>query len=108
MTNREMDPIQIHDPIMSRQWTLSPRFILPRQGGIEATDGTGTGSNSRQGLKDFPNVVRTDSARKHLGQGFSDLWLVALVALECLGLKHSFSISGNFHVFDASSRGDQV
>lgn len=56
MPDREMYPIEIHDSVMVQQGTLAPRFILPRQSVIKATDGTRTGSNSGQSLKHFSDA----------------------------------------------------
>jgi hypothetical protein len=43
-------------------------------------------------LSDMADFMRTHPAHEHLGEGFSHLWCVTLVALEDLRLESSFAI----------------
>jgi hypothetical protein len=92
MPNREMDAIQVHNAVVSKQWTYSPRFILLGKSLIETTDGARTGRNSQQGLSHLSHIMGTHSAHKHLGQRFGHFRFIALVPLEYLAVKGSFSI----------------
>ena len=58
MTNAEMDAIQVDNPPVFLQAALTPGFKLLGQRLVEATDGTGTGGDSHQGLSDFSHGCR--------------------------------------------------
>ena len=58
---------------MRLQRTLPPRFKLLGQALVEATDRTGTGSDSQQGLSDFPHLVGARPGDKHLRQSFGNV-----------------------------------
>src|SRR6266487_1000361 len=55
MTNAEMHAIQVHNAPVFLKRTLAPRFKLLRECLVEATDRTGTGSDSQQRLGNFPH-----------------------------------------------------
>src|SRR6266700_919163 len=108
MTNREMDAIQVDNPVMSEKRTLSPDLKLFRQGLIQATDRAGTRRYSYQFFRDFANFMGRSETSEHLRQGFGYLRLVAVVALENLGMKLPFSVSGNLEIFNAPCGSHQV
>ena len=53
---------------MGLQGTLAPGFKLLGERLIEATDRTGTGSDSQQRLGHFSNFVSARSCHEHLGE----------------------------------------
>jgi hypothetical protein len=87
-----MDAIQIDDAVVIEQLTLSPRFILFGQRLVETTHRAGAGGYSQQFFRHFPHLMGRSPADKHLGQRFGDLWFIAVVALEDLGVKLPLSI----------------
>src|SRR2546426_5813011 len=68
MTNAEMHAIQVQHTPMLLQSTLAPVLKLLGEALVEATDRTGTGSHSHQGLGHFSDFVRTRPSDKHLGE----------------------------------------
>src|SRR5713226_1369079 len=107
MTNSEMDAIQVQDTPMRLERALSPGFELVGQRLIETTDRARTGSNSHQGLSNFPHLVGTRPSHEHLRQPFGDVRLIATVAFKCLGVELAFTISGHLNVFELTRGGHQ-
>jgi hypothetical protein len=68
MTNAKMHAIQVQDAPVFLKRTLAPRLKLLGEGLVEATDGTGTGGDSKQGLSDFSHLVRAHPSNEHLRQ----------------------------------------
>jgi hypothetical protein len=95
MTRAEMDAIQVQDAPVLLQRALAPVFELLLEILVEATDGTGAGGHSHQGLGHFPHLVGAYPGHEHLREPIGDLRLVASVALEDLGVELALAISGN-------------
>lgn len=76
-------------------WALSPRLKLFGQRLVQAADRAGTGRDSHQFFSDFPHFMGRSATDKHLCQRFRYLRFIAVVALEDLTVKRSFSISGH-------------
>src|SRR2546430_7975179 len=108
MADLEMDAIEIHHTPMPLQRTFAPSCKLLGQALIQPTDGTGTGSDSQQLLRDFSHSMSTRPRDKHLGQAFGNLWLVTAGLLKGLRVKCSSAISRHGEVFDRSSWPHQV
>src|SRR6266699_1326948 len=108
MTNAEMDPIEVEDAPVPLQPALPPGFELLLEIAVEATDGTGAGGHSHQGLADFPNFVGTRASHEHLGKPLGDLRLIATVPLEDLGVELAFAVSGTLHILDPNRDRDQI
>jgi len=86
--------VQVQDTVVSQKRALSPRLKLFGQRLVQAAHRAGTGGYSHQFFCDFADFVGAGATHKHLCQCFRYLWLIALVALEYLTVKCSFSISG--------------
>src|SRR5215472_15416586 len=65
----------------------------------------GCGNAPAKGASDF---MGTGTADKHLGERLGYLWFIAIVAFEHLAVKRSFSISGDFEIFNASRGSHQI
>src|SRR5712692_11388968 len=100
MTNTEMHAIQVYDTPMGLQRALASRFKLLGEALVEATDRAGTGSDSHQGLSDFPHLVGARPCHEHLRQPFCDLRLIATVAFEGLGMELPFTIPRHVEVLE--------
>src|SRR5215468_7911091 len=98
MTNAEIHAIQVQHTPMRVQRTLPPRFKLSGQALVEATDRTGTGSNSQERLSHFPYLMRARAGHEHLRQPFCDVGFITTVAVKDLGVELTFPISGDFEV----------
>ena len=108
MPNGQMDAIQVQNPVAGEQRALSPRFILLSQRLVQTAHCAGAGCNPHEGGGDFSDFMRAGATHKHLGQRFGDLGFIAVIALEDLGVKLPFSISGNFQIFNAPCWGHQI
>src|SRR6266568_8715194 len=108
MTNAKMHAIQVRDAPVVLKRTLSPGFKLLGEGLVEATDRTGTGSHSQQGLSDFPNLVSARPGHEHLREPFGDMWFVATVAFKSLGVELTLTISGHFNLFEPTRGCHQI
>src|SRR2546428_13309135 len=108
MTNAEMHAIQIQDTPMLLQRPLAPGLKLLGERLVEATDRAGTGSDSQQGLGDFPDLVGARPSYKHLGKSFGNVRLIATIAFKGLGVELTFTISGHFDLLEPTSRCDQI
>src|SRR2546430_14353233 len=103
MADLEMDAIEIHHTPMPLQRTFAPSCKLLGQALIQPTDGTGTGSDSQQLLRDFSHSMSTRPRDKHLGQAFGNLWLVTAGFLKSLCGKCPRAISRHGEGFDRSN-----
>src|SRR6266702_5151754 len=103
MANAEMHPIQVQDTPMRLQRSLAPVLKLLAEALVEATDRAGTGSDSQQGLSDFPHLVGARPSHEHLRQPFGDVRFIATVAFKGLGVELTFTISGHFDIFEPTS-----
>jgi hypothetical protein len=99
-----MDAIQVDNPSVFLQAALTPGFKLLGQRLVEATDGTGTGGDSHQGLSDFSHLVRAHPSHEHLRESFSDVWLVTARARKGLGMELTFTISGHVNLLQSTRR----
>src|SRR6266699_163324 len=108
MSDRKMDAIQVQDTVVSQKWTLSPRFKLLGQRLVEPADCTRPGSHSHEGGSNLSDFMGARPTHKHLGQRFSNLRLIAVIALKHLAVKLPFSISGDLEIFNVSRRGYQI
>jgi hypothetical protein len=103
-----MHAIQIHNPPVFLQAALTPRFKLLGKRLVEATDGTGTGGDSHQGLSDFSYFMRAHPSHEHLRQSFGDMWFIALVVFKGLGVELAFAVSGHPEIFESARRCGQI
>ncbi len=108
MTNAEMHAIKVQDTPIRLQRAFSPRFKLVGEALVEATDRAGTGSNSHEGLSDFPHLVRARPSHEHLRQTFGDMRLIATVAFKRLGVELTRTVSWDFDLLQPTSRGRQI
>src|SRR5258708_13205564 len=60
--------------------------------------------SSHQRLAYFPYLLSTHPSNEHLGESFCHLGFIAVVAFKSLGVKLSFSISGDVELFDGTRR----
>src|SRR5437868_14535676 len=108
MTNTEMDAIEVQDAPVLLKRTLSPRFKLLGERLVEATDRTGTGSDSHEGLRDFSHLVGARACHKHLGESLCDVRFIATVTLKRLGVELPFTISGHLEIFEPTRGGHEI
>src|SRR5947209_7171789 len=108
MTNTEVDPIQVEDTPMCLQRTLTPRLKLLREGLVEPTDGTCTGSNPQKRLGHFSYLMGTCPGYEHLRQSFCDVRFIAAIALKGLRVELTFTISGDSNVLEPTARCHEV
>ena len=104
MTDAEMDSIQVHNPPVFWQAALTPGVKLLGKRLVEATDGTGAGGDSQQGLSDFSHFVRAHPSHEHLCESFGDVRFIALVAFKGLGVELAFPVSGHLEIFESARR----
>src|SRR6266446_2359039 len=105
MTNAEMHAIQVQDTPVLLQRSLAPGFKLLTEALVEAADRAGTGSDSQQGLSDFPHLVSARPSHEHLRQPFCDVRFIATVAFKRLRVELAFTISGHVDLLEPTSRG---
>jgi hypothetical protein len=103
-----MHAIQVQDTPMFLQRTLVPGVKLLGERLVQAADGTGTGSDSQEGLGHFSYFMRACPSYKHLGQSFGDMGFIATVAVKDLRVELAFTVSRHFDLFDATCSGDQI
>src|SRR6266566_5834317 len=108
MTNAEMDAIQVDNPPVFLQASLTPGFKLLGQRLVEATDGTGTGGDSQQGLSDFSHLVRAHPSHERLRESVRDVRFIALVTFKGLGVEVAFPVSGHLEIFESPRRCRQI
>lgn len=87
---------------------LTPGLKLVGEALVEATDRTGTGSHSQQGLSDFPNLVSARRGHEHLREPLGDVWFVATVAFKRLGVELTLTISGHFDLLEPTRGCHQI
>src|SRR5689334_2815282 len=100
MPNAKMHAIQVQDAPVILKRTLAPVLKLLTEALVEVTDRAGTGSDSHEGLSDFPHFVGARSSHKHLCQPFGNVGFIALVAFKRLGVELTFPISGDIDVLE--------
>ena len=103
-----MDAIQVEDPVVGEQRTLSPRFILFGQALIKTTHGARAGGGSQQFFSDFSHFMGTRATDKHVRQRFSYLGFISTIALKHLCLELPCAVSGHREVLNAPCLGHQV
>src|SRR5258708_38709998 len=101
MPNRKMNAIQVQDAVVGKQRTPSPCFKLLSQRLVQTAHRAGTGCNPHEGGGDLSDFMCACPTHKHLGQCFSHLWFVAIVALEHLAVKLPFPISRDVEILNA-------
>src|SRR5690348_2136269 len=85
MPNGKMDPIEVENTIVGKQWALSPAFKLFGERLVEAADRAGTRGHPHEGLSYFSHFVGTHPSHKHLRQPFCYLRFIPTVALSRRG-----------------------
>src|SRR6266699_6689173 len=104
MADAEMHAIQIHNPPVFLQAALTPRFKLLGKRLIEATDGTGTGGDSHQGLSDFSHGCRVLTPATNIC-----VRLIARYAVHSAGsVELAFAVSGHPEIFESTRRCRQI